>query len=117
MNNLHLFSLRLWSILKKELIQIRRDYITYTLMIVLPFLQVVMFGYVINTDAKNLPTIVVSKDSGQFTNNLIKAFSNSGYFLIQDITQDETRAETLMKMGKIQFIINIPANFSSVLFQ
>ena len=117
MNNLHLFSLRLWSILKKELIQIRRDYITYTLMIVLPFLQVVMFGYVINTDAKNLPTIVVSKDSGQFTNNLIKAFSNSGYFLIQDITQDETRAETLMKMGKIQFIINIPANFSSDLIE
>lgn len=117
MNNLSPSALRLWSILKKELIQIKRDYVTYALMIALPFLQVVMFGYVINTDAKNLPTIVISKDYGSFSNNLIKAFSNSGSFLVQDVTQDEKKAETLMKMGKVQFIINIPANFSEDLIK
>ena len=74
--NLSPSALRLWSILKKELIQIKRDYVTYTLMIALPFLQVVMFGYVINTDAKNLPTIIIAKDYGLFSNNLIKSFSN-----------------------------------------
>src|ERR1700722_5467677 len=104
--------LRVWSMLKKEFIQIRRDIITYSLLLLIPFLELLLFGYIINTDAKNLPTIVVNQDFTPFSNSLINAFKHTGYLAITGVIQDTYKAEKLLKEGKVQFVINIPPNFS-----
>lgn len=89
-----------------------RDVKTYCFLILIPLIQVVFFGYIINTDAKNLPTIVVSKDKSPFTNSIIQSFKNTGYFNIKSITDDEIKAEKSMKLSAIKFILYIPEHFS-----
>lgn len=112
MTNFQYTFLRLWSIIKKEFIQVRRDLNTYIFLIIVPLLQVVLFGFIINTNAKNLPTVVVSYDSSPFTNSIVQAFVNTGYFSIKKMLQDQSEADALLKKGDIQFIINIPPHFS-----
>lgn len=108
----HYRSLRLWSMFKKELTVIRRDYRTYIFVLVSPFLQALLFGLIINNDAKHIPTLVVAKDHSQFTDSIIQSFRNTDYFAIKDITQDEDAAERAMQRGDVRFIIHIPPNFS-----
>ncbi|WED42139.1 ABC transporter permease [Legionella cardiaca] len=112
MSNISDITLRLFAIQKKEFIAMMRDANTYFFLILIPLIQVILFGYIINTDARNLPSIVVAKDSSQFTNSIIQSFKNSGYFDIKTITADEHEAEKLMDVGKIKFILYIPENFS-----
>jgi ABC-2 type transport system permease protein len=112
MSSLQYPFLRFWSMLKKESIIIRRDFITYAFLIIVPFSEVVLFGYIMNTDPKNLPTIVVAHDSSPFVNNLIYGFKNTGYYNIKDIIKDDQEAERLMHEGKAQFIITIPPDFT-----
>jgi ABC-2 type transport system permease protein len=104
--------LRLWAMLKKELIVIRRDYVTYLFIILIPFFQLILFGYVIQTDPKHLPTVVVTYDSSPFTNDIIMAFKNTDYFTITNITHDTQQANHLLKNGNTQFVITIPENFT-----
>src|SRR5579871_4135267 len=104
--------LRLWSVIKKEFIQIRRDLNTYIFLIIVPLMQVVLFGFIINTDAKNLPTWVVSYDASPFTRSILQAFAHTGYFDIKKITTEQNEANSMIKKGDIQFIMTIPANFS-----
>lgn len=108
----HYRSLRLWSMFKKELTVIRRDYRTYVFVLVSPFIQALLFGLIINNDAKHIPTLVVAKDSSQFTESIIQSFRNTDYFMIKDIIQDEQAAERAMQRGEVKFIIHIPENFS-----
>jgi ABC-2 type transport system permease protein len=108
----HYRSLRLWSMFKKELTVIRRDYRTYVFVLVSPFLQAVLFGLIINNDAKHIPTIVVARDSSPFVQNIVESFKNTGYFAITQITQDENAAAQAMQRGDAKFVIHIPQNFS-----
>ena len=104
--------LRLFAIQKKEFIVMWRDIRTYFFLVLIPLIQVILFGFIINSDAKNLPTIVIVNDQSQFTNSIIQSFRNSGYFKIQAITDDEKQADQLMQAGQIKFILHIPQNFS-----
>lgn len=112
MSNINDIALRFFAIQKKEFIVMMRDANTYFFLILIPLIQVMLFGFIINSDAKNLPTVVVSKDDSQFTNSIIQSFKNSGYFNIKTVTADETQAEKLMGIGKVKFILYIPENFS-----
>lgn len=105
-------ALRFFAILKKEWIEIRREYITYIFLILIPFMQVILFGYIIQTDAKHLPTVVIAQDNSNFTSSVIASFVNTGYFDVIKITQNPATAEQMMSTGKVQFIINIPENFT-----
>jgi ABC-2 type transport system permease protein len=98
--------------LKKEFIEVKRDYLTYILLITFPFLEVILFGYIINTDAKHLPTVIVAHDQSSFTNSLIQGLKTTQYFKIKNIVSDDREADRLLREGKIQFIIRIPNNFS-----
>lgn len=109
--------LRLWAMLKKEFIHLRRDLTTYAILVILPVVEVIVFGYMINTDAKVLPTVVVAHDYSQFTNSLIQTFKNTGYFSINRITDNDIEAEKLLDSNKAQFIITIPPNFSNDLIK
>lgn len=116
-SSLHYPLLRFWSILKKEIIQIKRDYGTYIFLIVVPFIEVILFGNIINTDAKNLPTVIVAHDHSLFSNSLIQGFKNTGYFNIIKITDEAQEGEKMLKAGKVQFVITIPNHFSEQLLK
>ena len=103
---------RLWAIVVKEFVQMRRDRITFAMMIGIPLIQLVLFGYAINTDPKHLPTVVLDADHSAYSRSLIAGLQNSGYFYVQPYSGDITRAEQDMAIGTVQFIVSIPADFS-----
>src|SRR5690606_17243509 len=77
------FSLRRFrAVLVKEFIQMRRDRLTFAMMVAVPLMQLVLFGYAINADPKRLPTALLIADQGQFARSLVVALENSGYFEI-----------------------------------
>ncbi|WP_018605969.1 ABC transporter permease [Uliginosibacterium gangwonense] len=103
---------RLLAVVKKEFIQIRRDRITFAMMIGIPLLQLTLFGYAINSDPKHLPTVVVSHEQSTFSRSIVQAMQHSGYFDIQSTSIGERDAEGMLARGEVQFSIIIPADFT-----
>jgi ABC-2 type transport system permease protein len=107
------FSLRrFWAIVVKEFIQMRRDRLTFGIMVGIPLIQLVLFGYAINSDPKRLPTAVVLADNGPQGRTLLYAIQNSGYFEFVREIRTEAEARRALARGQVQFIVNIPENFS-----
>lgn len=107
------FSLsRFWAIVVKEFIQMRRDRVTFGMMIGVPLMQLVLFGFAINADPKHLPTVVVLADYGSQGRTLLQAIRNSNYFEFIRAVETEQEAEQVLARGEAQFVINIPQNFS-----
>lgn len=104
--------LRLLAVMLKEFIQMKRDRATLSMMVILPLMQVILFGYAINSDPKHLPTAVISSDNSQITRTFIQGMANSGYFNIQKQITSEKQAQDDFAAGKVQFIVNIPQNFT-----
>ncbi|MGA8030841.1 MAG: ABC transporter permease [Casimicrobiaceae bacterium] len=112
------FSLaRIWAIALKEFVQMRRDRLTFAMIVGVPILQVVLFGYAINMDPKSLPTAVVDYDHTEFSRSLVEGLRNTGYFAIDETPASESRADELLARGDIQFAIVIPAGFSRALLR
>ncbi len=103
---------RLGAIIRKEFIQMRRDRLTFAMMLGIPIMQLLLFGYAINSDPKNLPTALFDHDHSTFTRTFVAALENSDYFKITAHPESVTDAENLLARGDVQFIIEIPANFS-----
>lgn len=112
MNKIFFSWYRLWAIIIKEFTQMKRDRVTFAMMIGLPFLQLLLFGYAINTDPKQLPTAIVTADDSVFTRNFIAALENSAYFKILHGIKNQTEAQRLLARGDVQFVVYIPQNFS-----
>lgn len=104
--------LRLWAMIIKEFIQIRRDKPTIIMMMAIPLIQLIMFGFAINTNPKNLPTALVAADNSNYTRLFLQALKNSDYFKFISPEKTINEAEVLMQENKIQFIIYIPENFT-----
>ena len=103
---------RLWAIVLKEFIQMKRDRVTFGMMVGIPLMQLLLFGFAINSDPKHLPTAVRMADTGPFARTLVEALRHSGYFrLVEDVATEED-ARRLLEIGKVQFVINIPVDFS-----
>jgi len=103
---------RTWAVFVKELQQMLRDRLTFAMAIGVPILQLVLFGYAINTDPKGLPTALISADSGPMARSVSAALQNTGYFRIIHTGTSETAGEALIESGEVQFMIAIPADFS-----
>lgn len=103
---------RLSAVIVKEFIQMRRDRLTFALMIVLPLLQLILFGFAINTNPKHLLTAVVNADSSPLTRAFTSSLQNSEYFQIKYPNVNEQQAEKLIAQGAVQFIVQFPLNFS-----
>lgn len=103
---------RLWAMIIKEFIQIRRDRPTIIMMLAIPFIQLILFGFAINTNPKNLPTALVAADNSNYTRLFLQAMKNSEYFRFVSPIKNLKEAEILMQQNKIQFIIFIPENFT-----
>ncbi len=107
------FSLaRALAIFVKEFQQMLRDRLTFAMAIGVPILQLVLFGYAINTDPKGLPTALVAYDTGPQARSLVAALQNTGYFRITVRAADEDEAGALLESGAVQFMVAIPPDFS-----
>lgn len=105
------FSLRRFlALLRKEWIQVRRDPFTLRLIIVLPVMQLFLFGFAINADPKDLPTGLLSVNHSKYERTVVAALHNTGYYDIRPIAS-EAAAEQGLAEGELLFVINIPADF------
>lgn len=114
-NSLSLY--RFLAIIKKEFVQMRRDRLTFAMLLGIPLMQLILFGFAINSDPKSLPTTVILNDHGHEARAFLWALENSGYFRIyKTATSEEDAAEDLSR-GLVQFVVNIPSNFSHKLYR
>jgi ABC-2 type transport system permease protein len=103
---------RWWGIVRKEFLQLRRDRITFAMMVGVPIIQMTLFGFAINTDPKHLPTAVIAADQSEFTRSFIAAMRNSEYFDIVAVLPDEESARRALTQGRVLFVLDIPAGFT-----
>ena len=103
---------RMAAVFIKELQQMLRDRLTFAMAVGVPVLQLVLFGYAINTDPKGLPTVLVMADTGPLARSLVAAVRNTGYFDISHSAGSERVAEALIERGTVQFMLVIPPDFS-----
>jgi len=109
--------IRFICIAHKEFIQMKRDKLTFSMMILIPLLQLILFGYAINMTPRHLPTAVTSADNSYFTKNIIRSLNNTDYFKTTNKTLSVNEAEKQLSDGKYMFVLHIPPNFSTDLIQ
>jgi ABC-2 type transport system permease protein len=106
---------RMWAVFVKEFQQMLRDRLTFAMAVGVPILQLVLFGYAINTDPKGLPTVVVAADSGPLVRSLVAALRNTGYFHVTASGATEAEADALIERGEVQFMVVVPPDFERAL--
>lgn len=106
---------RIWAVLKKEFIQLKRDRATLGMIVGLPIMQLFLFGYAINSDPKHLPTVILSQDHSVFARSIVATLKASDYFQItQDIDSEEV-GRRMLQEGTTTFFITLPEGFSRAL--
>jgi ABC-2 type transport system permease protein len=107
------FSFARWrAIISKEFRQMRRDRLTFAMLVAIPLLQLILFGFAINANPRHLPTAIVSADHSPLTRTFLTAVQNTKYFRIINNNADEKTANRLLQSGRATFVITIPQNFS-----
>jgi len=113
MNWLPDFSIeRFKGMVVKEFIQMRRDRLTFAMMIGIPLIQLLLFGYAINVNPKHLPTNVILADNGPQGRSILYALKNTEYFDFIRLLKTEKDGRDALARGEVQFVVNIPENFS-----
>ena len=100
-----------WAVLVKEFIQLRRDRLSFAMIIMIPLLQLLLFGFAINTNPRHLPTAVLMQENTDISRAILAALRNTAYFNVVALPRTEAEMNELMAAGKILFGIEIPANF------
>ena len=95
----------------------KRDRVTFGMMVGIPLMQLLLFGFAINSDPKHLPAAIRAADQGPFARTLVAALRNSDYFRLVGETASEAEVQRLLKLGDVQFVINIPEDFSRKLLR
>ncbi|MDD2841832.1 MAG: ABC transporter permease [Tolumonas sp.] len=106
---------RLLAMIAKEFIQLRRDRLTFAMMLGIPLIQLVLFGYAINGDPKHLPTVIVAHEQTPFTRAIVQSLENSGYFQLVATNLSDAEADRWLEEGDAQFAVVIPAGFAKQL--
>ena len=106
------FSLtRLVALLRKEVIQMRRDRITFAMMIGVPLMQLMLFGFAINSDPKGLPAALVAPTQDRFTRAMVSALETTGYYRFTHVGLTAAEAEFLISRGDVSFVVTVPSDF------
>ncbi|MHA6644247.1 ABC transporter permease [Mesorhizobium sp. A623] len=106
------FSLaRLNALLAKEFIQMRRDRVTFAMMLGVPLMLLILFGFAINNDPKRLPAALLAMSSDQYSRAMVAALENTGYYRFDHIVETEAEADFLLARGDVSFVVTIPADF------
>jgi ABC-2 type transport system permease protein len=106
------FLRRLGAIITKEVRQLGRDRLTFAMMFGVPIMQLLLFGYAIDTDPHRLPTAVVVADQSQITRTILSALANTGYMRFTHQPKSEAEANELLQSGQVQFVVTIPSDFT-----
>ncbi|HEX7953124.1 MAG TPA: ABC transporter permease, partial [Burkholderiales bacterium] len=110
------FSLSRWiGIVVKEFIQLKRDRLTFGMIVGIPVMQLLLFGFAINSDPKSLPTALLSQDNSRYARTVASALQTSGYFKVVRQIASETEADELLARGEVQFVVTIPVGFERAL--
>ena len=102
---------RLGALLAKEFIQMRRDRVTFAMMLGVPLMLLVLFGFAINNDPKRLPAALLALGNDPYTRALVTALENTGYYHFDHVAQSEAEAELFMARGDVAFVVTIPSDF------
>ena len=102
---------RLRALLSKETIQMRRDRVTFAMMLVIPLVQLVLFGFAINTDPKELPAALVAPTQDRFTRAMVSALELTGYYRFVAPNATAPEAERMIARGEVLFVVTVPSDF------
>ena len=108
---------RFFAIVAKEFIQMRRDRLTFAMVLGIPLMQLILFGFAINSDPRHLPTALLIHDYSRFSRSLGAALQNSDYFQFTEVVHTEARATEMIERGEVQFVVEIPAKFAERLLR
>ena len=100
-----------WAMLVKEFIQLKRDRVSFAMIIMIPLVQLLLFGYAINTNPRNLPTAVLMQESTDLSRSILAALENTKYFRVTQLPHSEAEVDELLASGTVLFAIEIPAKF------
>ncbi len=106
---------RTGAMLLKEFLQLRRDRLTLATMITIPLMQLLLFGYAINTMPRDLPTAVLLQENSDVGRSILKALENTRYFKVTRVVRDEAEFDRLLQSGTVLFAVEVPANFERAL--
>jgi len=103
------------AMLIKEFIQLRRDRISFAMIIMVPLVQLLLFGYAINTTPRDLPTAVLLQENSDLGRSILKALENTRYFKVTRQLRNEEEFDNVLASGEVLFAIEIPRNFERAL--
>jgi ABC-2 type transport system permease protein len=102
---------RSYAMLLKEFIQLRRDRVSFAMIVMLPVMQLVLFGFAINTTPHNLPSAVLLQENSDLARSVLKALENTAYFRFTEVVETEAEFDALLLSGKVLFGVEIPRGF------
>lgn len=106
------WGLRIMAVLAKEFVQLTRDRITYAMILVVPIVQLLLFGYAINSEPRHLPTAVLVQDDSVFARSTLAAIENTSFFDITHTARTPAELDDLIRRGEVLFAITIPGDFT-----
>ena len=98
---------RSYAMLVKEFIQLRRDRVSFAMIIMIPLVQLMLFGYAINTTPRNLPTAVLLQERSDLARSILAALENTKYFKVTQLPHSEAEVDQLLASGAVLFAIEI----------
>lgn len=105
------FLRRTFAVLVKEFTQLVRDRLTYAMILAMPIIQLLLFGYAINNDPKHLPTAVLVQDQSRFSRSILAALKETDYFDFTTVARSPAELDRMIQEGRVQFAITIPGDF------
>jgi ABC-2 type transport system permease protein len=102
---------RTGAMLIKEFIQLRRDRVSFAMIVMIPVMQLMLFGYAINTTPRHMPTAVLLQEQSDVGRSILKAIENTAYFHVTRQVRDAVEFDQLLKSGAVLFGIEVPAEF------
>jgi ABC-2 type transport system permease protein len=108
---------RLWAVSRKEFIQLRRDARSLYLAFILPLLLLVVFGYAITFDIRDIPLAVLDHSVSQPSRELVASFESSGYFTVVEHLSEYRQAPRMLARGRARLVLVIPPDFATDLSQ
>ena len=109
------FGQRTGAMLVKEFIQLKRDRVSFAMIVMIPLMQLILFGYAINTNPRDLPTAVLLQESNDVGRAILKALENTRYFRVTHQVRNEAEFDQLLASGTVLFAIEVPAGFERAL--
>lgn len=104
--------LRIYAVMAKEFTQLRRDRVTYAMILVMPIIQLILFGYAINTDPRGLPAAVIAHDHSSMANEVVATLERTTYVEVRYRPNSEAEMDELMRRGKILLALTVPPDFT-----